>query len=415
MRRAFLVFPLLILSLLIGVNQSFAQKPEVGDKDREFGKKMLATTMKELTSKYYDKSLHGMDVEERFKIAEGRIDKAITIGEIYGIVAQVVLELNDSHTFLIPPPRQSVSYGWDMQIIGEVCMVTYVEPRSDAEKKGLKVGDEIHSVDGVLVTRDNISQFTYLYHILRPKKRIRVVVQHNTGQRQEVEIESRAGFLGQRLDRSALVQTHEIGKDLLIVRLLSLSIPPEDIDKFVKKARKFKSMIIDLRHNGGGLEVTMQRLIGHFFDKDIKIATVKWRDATTEVMAKTRGKDVFTGQLVVLVDSDSASAAEVFARVIQLEKRGMVLGDRTSGRVMRSVRLTYKAGDDKFVVYGLSITVSDLIMTDGKSLEHKGMTPDELILPTGADMLNKRDPVLARAAQILGGTLDAAAAGSLFK
>ena len=116
----------------------------------------------------------------------------------------------------------------------------------------------------------------------------------------------------------------------------------------------------------------------------------------------------------MLVDSNSGSASEVLARVVQLEKRGTVLGDRTSGKVMRSRIHPHQIGLDTVVYYAVSVTDADLIMADGKSLENVGVTPDEIVLPTGDDLRAQKDPVLSRAVELAGAKLDPAEAGKLF-
>jgi carboxyl-terminal processing protease len=179
------------------------------------------------------------------------------------------------------------------------------------------------------------------------------------------------------------------------------------------KAMKFKSLILDLRGNGGGYVDAMLRLVGNVFDRDIKVGDEKTRKATKPLNAKTRG-NVFKGQLIVLIDSNSGSASELFARVVQLEKRGSVIGDRSSGAVMGAKHYDHQTGVTQVLYYGTSITVADVIMTDGKSLEKVGVTPDETLLPTGADLAAQRDPVLSRAAALVGVKLEPEKAGTFF-
>jgi C-terminal processing protease CtpA/Prc len=99
---------------------------------------------------------------------------------------------------------------------------------------------------------------------------------------------------------------------------------------------------------------------------------------------------------------------------MQVQKRGVSIGDRTAGAVMVSRSFPHNLGMETKVFFGASITQSDLVMPDGKSLEHAGVTPDELLLPTAADLAAGRDPVLSRAAARLGVTIDPEKAGSLF-
>jgi C-terminal processing protease CtpA/Prc len=146
----------------------------------------------------------------------------------------------------------------------------------------------------------------------------------------------------------------------------------------------------------------------------VTVGVVKRRKEEKVMLAKKAADTPYQGKVIVLVDSDSGSAAELFARTMQIEKRGFVLGDRSAGAVMQSKRHVHTIGGDSVVIFGASITDADIIMTDGKSLEHVGVVPDELFVPTADDLATTSDPVLARALEIAGVQMSPAKAGTLF-
>jgi C-terminal processing protease CtpA/Prc len=185
------------------------------------------------------------------------------------------------------------------------------------------------------------------------------------------------------------------------------------LDKLISEGRKHKAMILDLRQNPGGSVEIEKSLIGNLLDRDVKIYDHVGRDSTKTVVAKSTHHS-FDGKLFVLIDSKSASASELLARIVQLEKRGIVIGDRSSGSVMESNRYSYSAGIDIVMFYGASITDANLVMSDGQSLEHLGVTPDEVAIPTAADLASGRDPVLAHAAEMAGVRITAEDAGKIF-
>lgn len=206
----------------------------------------------------------------------------------------------------------------------------------------------------------------------------------------------------------------EIGPDVMILKFPGFHFSEGEVDEMINKAHKHKALVLDLRGNPGGSVDTLKALLGEVLDHPVKVGDRVTREGSKPLEAKPRGHNAFTGKLVVLVDSQSASAAEIFAREMQLEKRATVLGDKTAGAVMEAKHYSYKLGMDTVIFYGASITDADILMTDGKSLEHTGVTPDEISLPTAADLAAGRDPVLARAVELCGSTITPEAAGALF-
>ncbi|PYS28674.1 MAG: hypothetical protein DMF75_18465 [Acidobacteria bacterium] len=164
------VLMLSALTILSAGSVLQAQSQKDVDRDRNRGVVMLALMKDYLKEYYYDPAYHGMDLDSRFKTAESKIREAANISQVLGIIAQTMVELNDSHTFFIPPSRPvEVDYGWRMQMIGDSCLVTVVDEGSDAEAQGLKPGDEVVSVDGFRPTRESFWKMEYNYNVLRPQ------------------------------------------------------------------------------------------------------------------------------------------------------------------------------------------------------------------------------------------------------
>ena len=408
-----------------------AQDEPLSRDDRSKAKEMLRTVHNDIKENYFDKKYKGVDLDARFKLAEQKIETATTMNYALADVAGAIDTLKDSHTFFIPPPRPyKHSYGWKMQPIGETdCFVTAVRPGSDAEKKGLKPGDQLLSVNGYSAIREDMWKIKFVFNILRPQPGLRLVVRSPNGATHQIDAMAsmRAterlrnlldyrSFADERADRKRIhhARSVEYGKDAIVWNLPDFVFLPDEANKMLDQIRSHNALVLDLRGNPGGSMEFLAHFLGGMFDHEVKIADRVRRNGVQQELTKSRGDKTFNGKLVVLVDSESASASEVFARVVQLEKRGVVVGDLSSGSVMESRMYPHSIGAMAITFYGSSITEADLIMRDGKSLERVGVLPDTRILPTPGDLAASRDPALAYAASVIGVKVTPEEAGKLF-
>jgi hypothetical protein len=303
-----------------------------------------------------------------------------------------------------------------------------VKSGSEAAVKGLKAGQELVTIDGVVPHRQNLWSIEYLNYVLDPRPEMAVEVQGPSEEKHKLIVEAKvtpesdlayrpgAGILydlirkDENLEHQMRMQFVQLG-DLVILKFPWFYYDADTFYVLGDKIRRAKALIVDLRGNSGGAEETLTYFVGMFFDKDLKMFDRVQRKKTVPLVAKSEHHIYFPGKLIVLVDSESASAAELFARIMQLEKRGTVIGDRSSGLVMEAGNFPFFSSG---VDYSAEITIANLIMADGKSLEHRGVNPDETLFPEPSDLAAGRDPVLAHAAQELGVGLTPEDAGKLF-
>jgi carboxyl-terminal processing protease len=177
------------------------------------------------------------------------------------------------------------------------------------------------------------------------------------------------------------------------------------IDEHLAQARRYPWLVLDLRGNPGGALEGVNRLLGHFTDTALVAYAQRFRDSTTAdtVRPSTRPRGRYAGRVIVLVDSESASSSEIVAWTLQHTMGATVLGDRTAGQVRGSVVIRRAVRGDVRVLFGVQVSIFDVVMPDGTRLERLGVSPDRLVLPSASDLAEGRDPVLQAALALAAG------------
>ncbi len=434
--------------------------------ERIVHRNILRTMKNEIKEHYFDPTLRGIDIEDEANKAGELIKKANSVEEMNGILFGFLLLFNDPHLVLMPAKNEyKTDYGWKMMFIGDKTFVTQVDEDSDAMKKGVRSGDQVYMFDGFIPTRNELWKLIYTYEFLNPKALVNIIIIKPNGKKFRVEVASKItkAFLKDNLDdidrRAIQIEEEEDYfkntkqsfydkiPGLLVWKLPTFEIKDSRIDQSIDRAKKSKALILDLRgndelsetiwksriiaHRNEGIYqnlvvnnfpivdrdlaiIALKRFCANLFNKEIAIGELRGRKKTQSLSAKSVGNDYFSGEIVVLIDSETGGMSEAAARILQIKKRAKIIGDSSAGSVMRTKFYSDKAGIGYVMPFGLTVPTEDFFLSDGKHLDQIGITPDEKILPTALDLLNGRDPVMFRAAQILGFNLTPEEAGKLF-
>ena len=412
---------------------TYAEKPQkISTQDRALARTMLSDVADSVRKHYYDATLRGLDWSGLVNQTKAQIDAAPDLATANAEIEALLEKLNDSHTFFVPPRSvDSVDYGWSFQVIGNRCYVTRVKDGSDAARQGLKPGDEVFTINGFTVERASWIRLQYALYNISPRPVLHLVTRDLAGKVHKLDVQSvvrplthvpyaaeiqrwREKVSFEESTDELSPEIKDLGPELLVVKLRSFVQLGGDVDSVIKKAQGHNALILDLRGNNWGQEDSVMRYLHDVLPKEAKVADVIAREKPHTLTVKPNPRASYQGKMIVLVDSRSASAAEIFARTVQLQGRAKILGDVTSGNTMEADYDGFVDQGPQSAVYFVSVSVGDLIMPDGHSLEGVGVTPDELLLPTPEDLAKGRDSVMAQAVTSAGVALTPEMAGKLF-
>lgn len=149
----------------------------------------------------------------------------------------------------------------------------------------------------------------------------------------------------------------------------SVSIDTENAIETLK-AQNIDGLVVDLRNDPGGSLDEVAKMLGLFIKQG---PLVQIRDNRGNVQVyedKDGGKQLYTGNMVVLVNLASASASEIFAATIQDYGRGLVVGSTTTGKGSAQIQL------DNLALGSAALTQRKFYRITGGSTQNKGVIPD---------------------------------------
>jgi carboxyl-terminal processing protease len=253
--------------------------------------------------------------------------------------------------------------------------VTRVFPGTPAAKAGIKAGDRIVAVGGVPIAGKPVEQTTSL---IRGKPGTFVTITVQSGKppvRRQVRV------------ARAQVSTPSVAPALRTVNGVKLGYDAVsgftsgvhgELRQAVERQRAAgaKGILIDMRSNGGGL-LNEAVLVSSIFIEHGRIVSTKGRVAqANKVYDATGGALKGNFPIVVLVNHDTASAAEIVTAALQERRGAKVVGTRTFGKgVFQEVREMSNGG-------ALDITVGQYFTPNGRNLggggvkEGAGIAPD---------------------------------------
>lgn len=304
-------------------------------------------------------------------ITENYVD-SVKADTLQNLAINQILSHLDPHSAYLPPIKarnQSqdlegnyTGIGVEYMVLNDTMLITSVK-NGPAAKAGIKAGDKVLAINNENIAGNNT-----------PSQKIVSLIKGRTGTSVELLINERSNT--QAAKRVVVKRDKITISSIDIAYMIAPTVGYIKISKFGARTdddfaseitrlqqKDMKSLILDLRHNGGGYLSAATALADEFLpDKQLIVYTSGLHEPRTDYFATSAGK-FEKGKLVVLIDETTASASEVVAGAIQDLDRGTIIGRRSFGKGL--VQEQFNFGDGS----ALNLTIARYYTPLGRSIQ----------------------------------------------
>jgi len=437
---------LTLASLLVVSSTAFAQPAQTqpdewtGSTEQKVFGLMTVWAQARYTFPHFDR-MPELDWDAEAREFIPRVLAAEDLESYYGVLLEFVALLRDSHTFIVPPWGH-LKPGYDLapievRVLNDRFWVDRVGDAGALAAQGVVPGVEILEVDGTPVGRafaDNVLRYYSKGSKQADEAMLTVYLLYGpAGTRTALKVRDPAGgihhasvtrdamsgegppFMTRMLTNlfaSPTIRTEVLRDGIRYVEIPSFEHDQvrEDFERLVDGLdESVRGMIIDLRYNMGGSSTVSEPIVGCLIDDAVPSPTMKYRhfvgayeawgreplwETTRTTIAPRDGKR-YLGPLVILTGGLTHSSAEDFAIELRAAGRATLVGQRTAGGAGNTLESTLPGGGT------LQVATFTALTPDGEDYVGKGIAPDVVVQPTPEDLAAGRDPVLARAVELI--------------
>lgn len=323
--------------------------------------------------------------------------------KVWGAISGLTASFDDPYTVFFPPAESAIFAeevrgnfeGVGMEVVQKDGALVVISPLKDspAEQAGILAGDRIIKIDN----KDTANLSTEAaVRLIRGKSGTEVTLTvFRSTKKEAFELKITRGVIN-----IPTIDTKDLGNGIFKIDLYSFTA--ESPNLFRGALRQFiesgnSKLVLDLRGNPGGYLEAAIDMASWFLPSGKIIVRESFGQNKEEVVYRSKGYDVFTDKLklVILVNGGSASAAEILAGALSEHNKAVLVGEKTFGKgsVQELVNITSDTS--------LKVTIARWLTPNGVSISKQGITPEFVVARSQTDVESDKDPQLDKAIEIL--------------